>query len=182
MKRFFPDKTIPPLLTPDAIIFSPTPKSHCSLSRYFFGVGEIFLNTGRTAGIIRYMAKYRNNSLGEMTAVFRALGDESRARILMSLLEGELCVCRIIGLLDLAPSTVSKHLQILKAAGLINCRKDGRWIHYRLSEEGRSAANGVIDFVKTALKEDPLIRDDRKRLKQLKREDPERLCRRILGR
>jgi ArsR family transcriptional regulator len=172
---------ISPLLTPDAIIHSPTPKRHSSLSEYFFGAGEILLNTARTCGIIRYIAKYGTNSLGGIAAVFRALGDESRARILMSLVEGELCVCRIIGLLDLAPSTVSKHLQILKTAGLIECRKDGRWIHYRLSEDGRSAASEIIDLMKTALKEDPLIRNDKNRLKQLKREDPERLCRRILG-
>ena len=127
------------------------------------------------------MAKYRNNSISEIIAVFRACGDESRARILMSLIQGELCVCRIIGLLGLAPSTVSKHLQILKAAGLIECRKDGRWIHYRLSENGASVAADIIDLMKTALKQARVIREDGKRLKLLKKEDPEKLCRRILG-
>ncbi len=116
-----------------------------------------------------------------MAAAFRALGDENRARILMSLGQGELCVCRIIGLLNLAPSTVSKHLQILKAAGLLECRKDGRWIHYKLSENGDSVAARITDLMKTALKEDPLIKDDRKQLRLLKKEDPEELCRRILA-
>ena len=116
-----------------------------------------------------------------MTGVFRALGDESRARIVMSLTGGELCVCRIIDLLGLAPSTVSKHLQILKAAGLIECRKDGRWIYYWLSGNGDGVVPELVEFVKHALGQDELLKEDRKRLKELMKENPEQICKRILG-
>ena len=60
--------------------------------------------------------------------VAKALSDETRVRILAMLSFGELCVCDIIDVLGLAPSTVSKHLSILYQAHLINARKEGKWI------------------------------------------------------
>jgi len=56
----------------------------------------------------------------EVMDVLKALADENRARLLFALRGGELCVCQLIALLDLAPSTVSKHLTILRAARLIS--------------------------------------------------------------
>jgi len=53
----------------------------------------------------------------------------------MMLSGGELCACQIIEMLGLAPSTVSKHMSILRQAGLVETRKEGRWIYYRLAEE-----------------------------------------------
>ena len=67
-------------------------------------------------------------------AVAKALADANRTRALMCLRDGELCVCRIMELLQLAPSTVSKHLDILYRAGLVESRKEGRWIYYRLAD------------------------------------------------
>ena len=72
--------------------------------------------------------------LREFMDITRALSDENRVRTLMFLREGELCVCQIIEMLGLAPSTVSKHLSILKQARLVETRKKGRWIYYRLPE------------------------------------------------
>ena len=66
--------------------------------------------------------------------ITKALSDEGRVRVLMFLREGELCVCEIVEMLGLAPSTVSKHLAILQQAELIDSRKDGRWIYYRLAD------------------------------------------------
>ena len=70
-------------------------------------------------------------------AITKALSDEARVRALMSLADGELCVCQIIEVLGLSPSTVSKHMQILEQAGLVRRRKDGRWHYYHLA--GREA-------------------------------------------
>jgi ArsR family transcriptional regulator, arsenate/arsenite/antimonite-responsive transcriptional repressor len=61
--------------------------------------------------------------------VLKALADETRLRALCALRGGELCVCQLIALLELAPSTVSKHLSILRAARLVESRKEGRWIY-----------------------------------------------------
>ena len=69
----------------------------------------------------------------EAARLFGALSDPTRLRLLLALRGGELCACQLIGLVGLAPSTVSKHLALLRAAGLVAARKDGRWVHYRLA-------------------------------------------------
>jgi ArsR family transcriptional regulator, arsenate/arsenite/antimonite-responsive transcriptional repressor len=66
-------------------------------------------------------------------AITKALSDETRVRALMSLRGGELCLCQVIEVLQLAPSTVSKHMTVLQQAGLVQRRKDGRWHYYRLA-------------------------------------------------
>ena len=70
----------------------------------------------------------------DLMAVLKALADENRVRALMALRPRELCVCQIIELLGLAPSTVSKHMAILKQARLVDSRKQGRWMFYRLAK------------------------------------------------
>ena len=69
----------------------------------------------------------------DFMAVTKALADENRVRMLLALQKQELCVCQIIELVKLAPSTVSKHMSILRAARLVDARKDGRWMFYRLA-------------------------------------------------
>ncbi len=61
-----------------------------------------------------------------------ALSDPNRLRLVFALRHGERCVCQLIALLGLAPSTVSKHLAILQATGMIERSKKGRWVYYRL--------------------------------------------------
>jgi len=70
----------------------------------------------------------------DLVAIFKALSDETRLRIIKLLEKGELCVCDITAALDLVQPKVSFHLSTLKEAGLIKDRKQGRWIHYRLDE------------------------------------------------
>ena len=72
-------------------------------------------------------------SMRDLMAVLKALADENRVRALMALRPGELCVCQIVELLGLAPSTVSKHMAILKQARLVDSRKQERWMFYRLA-------------------------------------------------
>jgi arsenate reductase/ArsR family transcriptional regulator len=70
--------------------------------------------------------------------VSKAVADLSRVRILKLLEGGELCVCQITAVLKLAPGTVSKHLSVLKTAGLLQHRRDGKWVYYRLAERERN--------------------------------------------
>jgi arsenate reductase/ArsR family transcriptional regulator len=74
----------------------------------------------------------------------KALADGSRLRLLKLLEDGEVCVCVLTDSLGLAPATVSKHLSLLKAAGLIQARKDGRWVHYRLHDAPAPAAAALL--------------------------------------
>jgi len=107
----------------------------------------------------------------------KALGDENRVRLLAALDDRELCVCQLIELLGLAPSTVSKHLSILKSAQLVDSRKEGRWMYYRLSdEEVPPAVLGAQAWLLESLRNDPKVREDKKSLKGILQMDPEELC------
>jgi len=101
--------------------------------------------------------------------ITKALADENRVRILLALSgRDELCVCRLIELLQLAPSTVSKHLFILRNARLIEGRKEGRWMYYRLNTHRASAVvTSALEWVIRSAGEAPLARQDADRLKEI---------------
>lgn len=75
----------------------------------------------------------------EFIETAKAIADESRARALLALRTHELCVCQIIELLELAPSTVSKHMAILRQARLVESRKIGRWVYFRRADNEAAA-------------------------------------------
>ena len=113
----------------------------------------------------------------EILNITKALADENRIRALMLLTEGELCVCQIIEMLGLAPSTVSKHMSILRQAGLVKAQKQGRWMHYSLADEGCSKeVDQILDWLSSGLKEDAVIQKDREKLKSMLMIDKETLC------
>ncbi|MBI4444987.1 MAG: winged helix-turn-helix transcriptional regulator [Acidobacteria bacterium] len=111
----------------------------------------------------------------EVMAVTKALADQNRVRVLLALTKKELCVCQIVELLDLAPSTVSKHMAILKQARLVQSRKEGRWIYYRLPQHA-SPHGGAIAWICGCLGADDEINSDRNRLKEITCMEPEDLC------
>ena len=109
--------------------------------------------------------------------VTKALADGSRLRVLMALGGGELCVCQIVELLQLAPSTVSKHMSILRQARLVESRKEGRWMYYRLPDRDASkAVKDAVAWVRRYLAESPQIVRDGKELQRILSMDPEELC------
>lgn len=115
--------------------------------------------------------------MNELLAVGRALSDASRVRVLGALGGGELCVCQLVELLGLAPSTVSKHLALLRHAGLVEVRKDGRWAHYRLAgERAGETVRRALALVADALAEDRERAADAARLREILALDPEELC------
>jgi len=109
--------------------------------------------------------------------VAKAVADGSRARILKMLEGGELCVCQITSALDLAPATVSKHLSVLRLAGLVLSRKRGRWAYYRLADQAINPyAAGALRWARESLEDDPMVVADRAFLALLRRVPVERLC------
>lgn len=113
----------------------------------------------------------------QLETALKAAGDPTRTRILKLLEDRELCVCQIQAVLRLAPSTVSKHLALLKAAGLVDDRREGRWIHYSLGGDGDNPyARDVLRLVRGALDRDARIRDDRRQLKNVLRMPLVELC------
>ena len=113
----------------------------------------------------------------DFMAATKALADENRVRMLLALQKQELCLCQIIKLVNLAPSTVSKHMSILRAARLVDARKDGRWMYYRLAGSKSSAiVQRAIEWARESLADDPQIIGDAKRLEQILKMDVHKLC------
>jgi DNA-binding transcriptional ArsR family regulator len=119
-------------------------------------------------------------TLHTTVSVLKAIGHPARLRILAMLRDGELCVCQMTALLDLATSTVSAHLADLRRAGLVSERKDGRWVFYRLAEQ----ASPVLVPVWDAVSQDAHVQADARLLRQIRKVDIGELCRvdRDLGR
>ncbi len=114
----------------------------------------------------------------DVLSVIKALADENRLRILLALQGQELCVCQLVELLGLAQSTVSKHLSILHQARLIDSRKEGRWMFYRVSQEDAPAeARQIAAVVARLLAHAPKARADAQRLKQILAMNRDELCR-----
>ena len=123
------------------------------------------------------IASQPGTAMRDFMAVTKALADENRVRILLALRHGELCVCQIVELLGLATSTISKHMSILKQAYLVDSRKDGRWIYYRLAgEEAPEAACQVACLASELLANDPQTEFDEQRLEEIRSQDPHDLC------
>jgi ArsR family transcriptional regulator, arsenate/arsenite/antimonite-responsive transcriptional repressor len=115
----------------------------------------------------------------KFTNITKALADPNRVRILLALRRRELCVCQIIALSPLAPSTISKHLSILNQAGLVVPRKTERWVYYRLpGRESPFAVRKAVDWVRQSLAQSAEARADQKKLKQILKLDPTALCQR----
>ncbi|MCD8567166.1 MAG: metalloregulator ArsR/SmtB family transcription factor [Geovibrio sp.] len=103
--------------------------------------------------------------------VFKALEDENRVRIAMMLRERPMCVCEIDSVLDIALSTVSSHLKILKTSGIIRDKEDGRWVIYSINEENGFVTE-ILDIFEKKLAEDVVLSGDRIKLSTL----PESVC------
>lgn len=105
----------------------------------------------------------------EFLAITSALADTSRVRLLLALEEQEVCVCNLVEVVGLADSTVSKHMSILKQAGLVESRKCGRWVYYRLVDADASAvAKAAIRLVREHLKNDKTVVLDAIKLQALR--------------
>lgn len=115
----------------------------------------------------------------EFMAITKALSDPGRVRVLLALRRGELCVCQITELFGFAPSTVSKHLSILRQAGLIQSRKAERWVYCRLPDKSAPVAvREALDWVKKSLGKSAEAVADAKRLGKILKMDLKEICRR----
>lgn len=109
--------------------------------------------------------------------VMKAVSDPTRVRILKLLEGGELCVCQVIAVIALGQSTISKHLFLLRAAGLINDRKDRKWVHYSLDGKGDNPFAGeMLRHLRKWLNDDPVIARDRERVALAREIGPAAIC------
>ncbi len=102
--------------------------------------------------------------LRDYETVLKAAADPTRVRILKILEGGEMCVCQVIAILSLGQSTVSKHLFLLRGAGLIKDRRDRKWVYYSLDRRTDSPFAGrMLRNLQGWLNDDPVIAKDRER-------------------
>ena len=108
--------------------------------------------------------------LKEKTKIFKALSDPNRLRILKMLQTKHLCVCEIKSVLNLATSTVSKHLSVLKETGFIVETKDGKWVNYKINpiptDQRVSSFLSLLDFW---IADDEIIISDKEKIKTVNR-------------
>jgi ArsR family transcriptional regulator len=86
--------------------------------------------------------------LSSASRVFHALSDETRLEIVAMLGGGERCVCDLMSALDAAQSRLSFHLKVLKDAGIVDDRRDGRWVYYSLNKESLEQVAGFLKSLK----------------------------------
>ena len=79
-----------------------------------------------------------------LAKLMKALADETRLRIVALLAHGELCVCHVESGLDIPQPTASRHLAVLRNAGVVEARRDGSWIHYRLATQADPTSERVL--------------------------------------
>ena len=129
-------------------------------SRYAFDLSS--------AGVyaLAYMVKAVKQSVagGSADRMFRAFSDRTRLRILHLLLDGELCVCDIVRVLEMSQPKISRHLAYLRKSGLVQARKDGLWMHYKLLSADDDFHQSLINCLRNCFKAVPELMLDRKRL------------------
>src|SRR6266403_563846 len=103
----------------------------------------------------------------EMEFLFRALADRTRLRLLNLMGDDEVCVCFLVEALGVTQPKVSRHLAYMRRAGIVTARREGKWIHYRLTEPSDEHAARIFREVRASLSEHPEFQRDREKLLQV---------------
>jgi ArsR family transcriptional regulator len=101
-----------------------------------------------------------------LAKLMKALADETRLRMVVLLAHGELCVCHLESGLDIPQPTASRHLGVLRAAGVVEARRDGSWIHYRLAPQADPTAERVLRALVEAFGREDVLAADVERLRR----------------
>jgi ArsR family transcriptional regulator len=104
-------------------------------------------------------------TLEATSAQLKAFADPTRLRILNLLHEGELCVCHLVEILDQAQPSISRHLALLRGAGLVCVRKEGNWRHYALPELEAGLVASLLACVSSCLRPIDDLQQDLERLR-----------------
>ena len=108
--------------------------------------------------------------MDKLIKIFKALSDKGRFRIVKMLQQRPLCVCEITAVLELATSTVSKHLSLLKDAEIISDRKDGKWVEHYLNTNSKNIfITGLLPLISYWLNDDKQVKSDMEKLETTER-------------
>src|SRR4029077_12000172 len=110
--------------------------------------------------------KRSRTAIDQLEVIFKALADKTRLRVLALLGNNEVCVCHIHDTLGLPQPTASRHLAYLRKSGLVDVRRDGVWMHYRVSASLDPVVRKVVNAAVNALLEIPATSQDRKQFER----------------
>jgi len=102
----------------------------------------------------------------DLVTLFQALADRTRLRLLNLMSGGEVCVCYFVELLDEPQPKISRHLAYLRRAGLVSARRDGKWMHYRLTVPTDAQQARVLECALAAAADDKQLQRDRERFER----------------
>jgi ArsR family transcriptional regulator, arsenate/arsenite/antimonite-responsive transcriptional repressor len=115
--------------------------------------------------------------MNPFTTITHALSDPNRLRLLAACLDQERCVCQLVELIDLSNASISKHLAVLRNAGLLESRKEGRWVHYQTPPTPTPIISDALTLVRQHAMDDEQIQTDIIKLKQIDKIEPFDLAR-----
>src|SRR5580658_6269609 len=98
----------------------------------------------------------------DLSLFFAALADKNRLRLLHLIKDGEICVCYLQGVLQTNQPKISRHLAYLKRAGLVEARREGKWMHYRLKKLETGLEQILADTLNRLQKEPQIRKDDQR--------------------
>jgi|SRR5581483_1917357 len=104
------------------------------------------------------------NTAEELETVFTALADRTRLRLLNLMADGEVCVCFFVEVLNEPQPKISRHLGLLRRAGLVTARRDAKWMHYSIAKPKHRTAQRVFQQTLDALRADAEMQRDRSAL------------------
>src|SRR5258706_10963873 len=99
--------------------------------------------------------------------LYKALADRTRLRLISLIGDSEVCVCFFVAILKVSQPKISRHLAYMRRAGIVTARREGKWMHYRLSEPPDEHAARIFREVRATLTEHPELQRDRERLEQV---------------
>src|ERR1044072_5542317 len=97
----------------------------------------------------------------DLEFLFKALADRTRLRLISLIGESEVCVCFFVSVLKSSQPKISRHLAYLRGAGLVTARREGKWMHSRLSDPAQEHAARIFNEVRVSLAEHPELQRDR---------------------
>ena len=103
----------------------------------------------------------------DIEVLFKALADRTRLRLIALIGGSEVCVCFFVAILKVSQPKISRHLAYMRRAGIVSARREGKWMHYRLTEPPDEHAARIFREVRAALSEHPEMQRDREKLLQV---------------
>jgi len=120
---------------------------------------------------------YKRWRMREIANIFKALSDDTRLRVIKLLQERELCVCELMQVLAMSQPRISRHMSVLKNAGLVEDRREGKWVYYSLRNEAQGKETKIIlDAMVVVANGDAVVKADQKKLQKAVRVGELKTC------